>query len=253
MPTSSRLLQHREAIGGDQRGRAASQHQVGSAGAVLRRVGADRHGTAFDQEQADAGFVAVGPGQACRHDEGVGLVSGRHHRLAATERVAAAGRGGACGHLVQPVARLVFLVGQHHQGRAIGHLRQPGGLQRGGRGRQQRRRHQRGVGIGCVDQATAQLFHHHHGLDRTKTHAALRFGNRQPRQAQFGQFGVHAARAATGLGQRMATVEGKALVDPAGHGVTQRELVVGEFEVHGVQLPKTNCETMLRWTSLDPP
>jgi hypothetical protein len=109
------------------------------------------------------------------------------------------------------------------------------------------------VRVGRVDQAAAQFFHHHHRLDRAEAHAAMGFGHGQAGQAQFGQFVVDGARGAAGLGQRMAALEGKALVHPAGHGVAQRELVVGEFEVHGVQLPRTNCETMLRWTSLDPP
>jgi hypothetical protein len=219
----------------------------------LRRIGGDRGRGALDQEQADARFGIVGPLQARRHDEGVGLIAGRHHALAAAERVARGGRRRAGGHVVEPVARRALLLRQHQQGRSIGHLGQPAGLHLGRCRRQQGRGDQCGVGIGGIHQAAAQFLHHHHGLDGAKAHAAVGLGHGQARQAQLGEFAVHGPGGTAGLGQGMSPVEAEALVHPAGDGVAQRQLIVGEFEVHAVQLPRTTCATMLRWTSLLPP
>ena len=39
-----------------------------------------------------------------------------------------------------------------------------------------------------VDQAAAEFFHHHHRLDGTEAHAAVRLGHRQAGEAEVGQF-----------------------------------------------------------------
>jgi hypothetical protein len=61
----------------------SSVEPLGGAGAVLRGVAAHLGGRLLDQEQADAGASPSAPDSARRHDEGVGLVTGRHHGLAA--------------------------------------------------------------------------------------------------------------------------------------------------------------------------
>ncbi len=152
-------------------------------------------------------------------------------------------------HAVAPGA---FLVSQHDERFGRRDLRQPRGLHGLGRSGQQQRGDQRAVGDGRVDQAAAQFLHHHHGLDGAEAQATVRLRHGQAGEAEFGEFGVDGTRAATGLGDAVAALEGKALLDPAAHRVAQRDLVVGEIEVH-VQLPRTVCATMLRWTSLLPP
>ena len=146
-----------------------------------------------------------------------------------------------------------FLVREHDEGRTVGDSRQPGLLQLGRSGREQCRRDQRRVRVGRVDEAAAELLHHHHRLDGAKAHAALRFGNREAGQPEAGQFGVDSAGGAARARDRVAAVEGEALLNPARDGFAQRELFRREIEVHRVQLPSTVCATMLRCTSLEPP
>jgi len=109
---------------------------------------------------------------------------------------------------------------------------QPRALQCGGRGRERGGRHQRAGRIRCIDQAAAEFFHHHHRLDGAEAHAAVRFVHRQPGEPELGQFAVHVTRVAASFGDGVPALEAEALVDPACDGIAQRELVVGEFEVH---------------------
>jgi hypothetical protein len=220
---------------------------VGNAAHLRRAAG--------HQEEADAGGITGLSGHTGGHHEGVGFVAGGHHALHAGECPAVLAALRVRGAVGPAVACAVLVHGRHHQGLARGDARQPRGLQLGRRGRQQCRCHQRGLGVGRVDQATAQLLAHHHGLDGTKGHAAVALGHHQPGQAQIGQLGVDRSRGAPGLGQRVPPLEAEALVHPAAHRVAQRFLVVGEVEVHGLflQLPSTVCATMLRCTSFDPP
>jgi hypothetical protein len=183
--------------------------------------------------------VSAAPaGDARRHDEGLGFVRGGHDALVAADRPALAAALGAGGHVVQAIARLAFLVREHDQRLAGGDARQPLALQRGRCLGQQRRRDQRAGGERRVDQAAAEFLHHHHRLDRAEAHAAVRLGDRQAVQAQFGQFAHHLAGGAARLGDAVAALEGEALVDPARDEVAQGVLVVGEIEIHG-QLPST--------------
>jgi hypothetical protein len=184
------------------------------------------------QEQRDTGVVVVATAQVGRHDEGIGLVARRHDALHACQAVGAARGGRAGGDPVEVIARAALLVCQHDQRGGVDHLRQPFGLQRLGRMGQQRRGDQRTLCQRGVDQAAAQFFHHHHRLDRTEAHAAMRVGHGQRRQAQLGQLAVDLARAATGLCNAVPALERKTFVDPAGHRVAQRNLVVGKIKVH---------------------
>ena len=83
-------------------------------------------------------------------------------------------------------------------------------------------------------QATAQLFHGHHGIHKTQAHAVVFGGHQQGGQTQLGQFAVGSAVEATSGGDGAATLEGVALVHPAGDGIAQLLLVVGKIKVHVV-------------------
>jgi hypothetical protein len=176
---------------------------------------------ALDQEQGDA------PVEHGRHDEGIGLITRGHHALVpaqsptatiATTATIRPGRGGATREVV---ARGALLMRQHHQRRTVGHARQPRRCQRGVPALQQGRCDQGTLRIGGRHQAAPQFLQHHHGLHRTEAHAALRFGHGQCGQAQFGEFAIYRAGRATGLGQRMPTLEPVLLADPARHRLAQ--------------------------------
>jgi len=74
--------------------------------------------------------------------------------------------------------------------------------------------------------AAAQLFHHHHALDRAHAHTALVVGHVQATQAQLGQLGVRLTRKATCLFDCAAALKGVALVHPFAHRVAKLFLVV---------------------------
>jgi hypothetical protein len=150
----------------------------------------------------------------------------------------------------------LLLQRRHDQGRPVGHARQPGRLQLGRCVREQRRGDEGARRVRRVDQAAAELFHHHHRLDGAEAHAAVVRVDGQAGQAEIGQLAVDRARLAAGPGDGVPALEAKALLDPACHRVAQRVLVVGEVEVHALvsrQLPSTVWATMLRCTSLLPP
>ncbi len=180
---------------GHQQGRwRLRQGQLGGAAAVLQwvRLHARAHRPAFDQEQADAFVVIDRAGHPRRHDEGLGhailLIAHGHQALAAIQHPGLA--LGLCrgGDVVQAVARLALLVGQGQACPAFSDARQPLGLH-GGRHvvAQHGHAHQGHGRVRGQHQATAQLFHHHHGLDRTHVHAAMVARHRQAQQAQVGQ------------------------------------------------------------------
>jgi hypothetical protein len=94
------------------------------------------------------------------------------------------------------------------------------------------RRDERDRGERLEHEAAAELFHHHHRVDRAEAHAALCLGNGKAGEAEPGQALPRLAREAARLDDRPAALEVVVLLDPPAHRVAQHFLVVGEIEVH---------------------
>jgi hypothetical protein len=123
-------------------------------------------------------------------------------------------------------------VRQHHQRFARRDLRQPGGLHIGATVGADHAAGDQGLRQRLEHDAAAQLFHHHHALDRAHAQAAVVFADVQARQAQLGQFVVGVAVKAARRDDGAAALEVVALVHPLAHRVAQLFLVVGKIEIH---------------------
>jgi hypothetical protein len=132
----------------------------------------------------------------------------------------------------EPVARVPLLVGEDDELLALGDALEPERRGRRAAGAEQVRRDQRDGGEGLEDEAAAELFHHHHRVDRAEAHAALRLGHGETGEAEPGEALPRLAREAACPDDRAAALEVVVLLDPLAHGVAQHFLVVGEIEVH---------------------
>jgi hypothetical protein len=198
----------------------------------------------LDHEQRNAGRVVHRAADARRHDERPGVCAGGNDALDAGQLPGAADilRGGF--DVGKAVARGAFLVRKHDQFAALRDALQP---QRGRRrvaGVQQARGHQRHRGVGFEHDAAAELFHHHHRIDRPEAHAAVRLGHVQAEQAQIGQVFPGVLRVAAGLDDAAPPLERVALVDPFAHRVAQHFLVVAEIEVHVITRPSQSSDSI---------
>src|SRR5450830_1223746 len=160
------------------------QRHFGGAAALLGAValGADTAGGALHQKQ---GQLAIEQGG---HHEGVGLITCWNYTFSSCQHMADGGLSRFCLTNIEAVASDALLIRQHHQRFAAGYFWQPGGF----------------GGLWCVaaehaacDQAlvewlqhdaTPELFHHHHALDRAHAHAVILLRDVQAAQAQLGYF-----------------------------------------------------------------
>jgi hypothetical protein len=126
-------------------------------------------------------------------------------------------------------------MGEDDDGVAAGDLRQPLVLE-GGRGRSayQGRRDHRGGEVGFQQQPAAQGPHHQPGFLRTVTEAAVFLVDVDRQHAEIAQrLPDFTAPAGRGVADRAALFERVVTGHEAPHGVLQRQLFLGEVEVHG--------------------
>ena len=90
---------------------------------------------------------------------------------------------------------------------------------------------------GLNDQAFAELFHHHHGIDWTAAKAAIFFAKRRHEEAELSKLGPHFwAPTALAFDHTHTRVEVILLTDQPGEAVSDHGLLFGEIKVHGVVL-----------------
>ena len=181
--------------------------------------------------------IAIPPlaGDARRHQQSIGAVAVQHDALGAIQhprRAILPRRGGDIGEVV---ARLPLDMRERQLQLALRDLRQQRLLLRGVAGAPQQSAAQDDGGeVRLQHQAAAERLHHDHRLDRPAAEAAMRFGERQAEQAEFGVLLPDGAAPAVRLGHVLLALLELVLVgDQPIDAVLQQALFVGEVEVHG--------------------
>ncbi len=211
----------------------------------------------FDREDGESVAVTVMPARPDDDENQPRGIAIEHERLAPRQTPPFAVAHRARRDVGQVVARVGFVAGQCHAKRAVGDGRQPTRALRSRCGlRDHRRRQHRAREPTDAGQRRAEFLRDQHRLDAAEPAAAVRRVDHQPQQPQFGH-GRMPLRRALGAFDVAALVRRVFARAEALHRIAQRQVVVGECEVHRgcarQNAASVACAMRLRCTSLLPP
>src|SRR3954465_9001810 len=214
----------------------AGEADVGGMQPVLRRVAFLRHafGVGRNQEYADAAGVALAALGARGDDQGVGALAVEHDEFLAVDHPAVALFLGRGRDVMQVVARVLLQLRERKGLAALDDARNVRGLLRGGPAMaQEAAGDDHGGEIRLEHQRLAHRLHRARDLDRARTEAALRHGERQRYRALLGQLAPDVfAPAALFRPLFLALVEIVGVAQQALDAFLEKPLLLRQIKIH---------------------